>query len=50
VHDDGLSKALGKPELSVEELCLAVMRGVIAIEVEPGLTDADCSGAAASCG
>ena len=41
MDDDGLAELGGQLELALEELALAVVRRVVAVEVEAGLADRD---------
>src|SRR5581483_1603156 len=41
VHDDRLPEAPGELELRLEHRSLCLPRGVVAVEVEPGLADRD---------
>lgn len=43
MNDDGLPELAGELELSREELALEIVRGVVAVEVEPRLADRDGS-------
>ena len=41
MHDDGLAEVGSQLELPLEELALAVVRRVVAVEVETGFADGD---------